>query len=73
MAVWARWGDGDLASGGAPFPGQGGIAEMPYRTPKNPVLRAGLLILLGLAVVVMVLAVIWYIILLRSPNVGFTF
>ena len=46
---------------------------MPYRTPKNPVLRAGLLILLGLAVVVMVLAVIWYIILLRSPKVGFTF
>ena len=31
------------------------------------------LAVLGLVVIVMVLAVIWYIILLRSPNVGFTF
>lgn len=46
---------------------------MPYRTPKNPVLRAGLFILLGLAIVVMILAVIWYIVLLHSSNLGFNF
>ncbi|MBY8884125.1 hypothetical protein K7472_04600 [Streptomyces sp. PTM05] len=47
--------------------------HMPYRTPKNPVLRAGLFILLGLAIVVMILAVIWYIVLLHSSNLGFNF